>query len=190
MHAMNRAVRKLRLRTQLTLITLLGIAGCVGAYLAASGSNPIAAAMLVATSLCIAILLVATFFHKSYCVVHPYFSQKLSKELPRTAFNGKEIAAHLDKLDAFLHENEFQSISDFGYQQTNIKKMHHPDGLLKSLTFLLQSDSFVESELRLELTKWVDKISVARDEGALVAIHIRTVDGVSGLEIDRLSGTY
>lgn len=187
---MNRIARRLRRRKRLTLAMLLGVTGGVGACFVFFDSNPLIPTMLIATSLYLLFLLLITYFQKDYCLVHPYFSKKLSTEFPLTAFNGREIAFHLDELDDYLHENGLPSISDFGYQQTAVKKMYPPDDLLNSLMFLVQNDSLVESELRLELYQWIEKFRIARDEGALVAIHMRIADGTSGLEIDRLQGTY
>jgi hypothetical protein len=187
---MNRAVRRLKLKNRLGFLALSGLSGGFGGFLVTTKTPPGNAAFFLAVSVYLALLLAASFRKKTVCVIHPYFSRKLSTELPCTAFNGNEIAVHLDELDDHLHANGFRSISDFGYQQINIRKMHRPADLLKSLQFLLQNDSLAGTQLRRELCRWVDKISIARDEGAFVAIHLRIADGVSGLEIDRLQGTY
>ena len=93
-------------------------------------------------------------------------------------------------MDDYLRAQGLPGISDFGFQQTRLEKMHAPEDVLLSLGKIVDSGQFSDLELRRELTEWIEKIGIARDEGGMVAIHMRVVNAVSGCEMDRLQGTY
>ena len=188
--SMNRYMRKMRTWNRLATAACCVGAVSVGVIAAAFGENLLPATLFMSCGILAAWSFVCMSLETPYCVIHPYFSKKLSTDLPCTAFGGKAIAAHLDVMDEYLRAQGLPGISDFGFQQVRFEKMHAPNDVLLSLGKIVDSGQFSDSELRRELGEWIEKIRIARDEGSRVAIHMRVVDAVSDCEIDRLQGTY